>query len=110
MWTHQADLVRKQSEDWRIAGIASAMLCIGLAAALSMTISSRGITVHIFEIDSLANVGRSSFAGLIDAAAALELARRAKAPPRLMPSAFVQPEPIPRPPPATQATNVRAQR
>jgi predicted MFS family arabinose efflux permease len=42
VWTHQADLVRKQSEDWRIAGTASAMLCIGLAAALSMTISSRG--------------------------------------------------------------------
>jgi MFS family permease len=109
-WTHQADLVRKQGTDWRIAGAASGMLCISLAAALSMTISSRGIAVHILQIDSLANMGRSSIAGLIDGAAAFELARRAKAPPRLMPSAFVQPEPIPRPPPATQATNVRAQR
>ena len=109
-WTHQADLVRMQGTAWRIAAIASTVLCIGLAGALSMTISSREIAVHIFEIDSLPNMGRSSIAGLIDGPAVLELARRANAPPRLMPSAFVQPEPIPRPPPATQAINVRTQR
>jgi MFS family permease len=109
-WTHHADLVPKQGGDWRIAATASTVLCIGLAAALSMTISSRGIAVHVFEIDSLPNMGRSSIAGLIDGAAALEPTGPTKASPRLIPSAFVQPEPIPRPPPATQATNVRAQR
>jgi MFS family permease len=63
-WTRQAELARKQAADWRAAAATSAMLCIGLAAAVSMTTSRPAITVHIFEIDRLADIpvdrGRSS--------------------------------------------------
>ena len=49
-WTRHAELVRKQAVDWRFAAVASAMLCIGLAAALSTTMSRRAVAVHIFEL------------------------------------------------------------
>ena len=117
-WTRQAELVRKQVADWRLAAAASAMLCIGLAAALSTTVSRPAVAVHVFEVDRLvdipANDGRSSVAALIDAPAALELARSAVSPqeraPDLMRSALVRPNPIPRPSPATLASSARTQR
>jgi MFS family permease len=117
-WTRQAELVRKQVADWRLAAAASAMLCIGLAAALSTTVSRPAVAVHVFEVDRLvdipANDGRSSVAALIDAPAALELARSALSPqeraPDLMRSALVRPNPILRPSPATLASSARTQR
>ena len=117
-WTQHVELASKQAAGWRSAAAASAVLCIGLAAALSMTISRPEVAVHIFELDRLADVpasdGRSSVAALIDGRAALEPARRAKGPPwrspGLMGSAFARPEPTLRPSPTTLASNVRAQR
>jgi len=50
-WTQHAELVRKHALSWRLAASASAMLCIGLAAALSLTISRPAVAIHIFEID-----------------------------------------------------------
>ena len=65
-WTQHVELARKQAAGWRSAAAASAVLCIGLAAALSMTISRPAVAVHIFEVDRLADVpasdGRSSVA------------------------------------------------
>ena len=103
---------------WRSAAVASAVLCIGLAAALSMATSRAAIAVHIFEVDRSADVpasdGRSSVAALIDSRAALEPARRAKGPPWRSPgvigSVFVRPEPILRPSPDALASNVKVQR
>ena len=117
-WTQHVELVRKQALGWRLAAAASAMLCIGLTAALSMTISRPAVTVHIFEVDRSAQIaadrGRSSVAELVDDPAALEMTRFAEGPPLrapdLMRSAFVRPEPIVRPSPATLASSVRPQR
>jgi MFS family permease len=50
-WTQHVELVRKHALGWRLAATASAMLCIGLAAALSLTISRPAVAIHIFEID-----------------------------------------------------------
>jgi MFS family permease len=115
-WTHQARLVRKQAADWRLAAAASAMLCVSLAAALSMAISRPAVAVHIFEVDRLADIpadgGRLSVAAL-DGRVALKPAGRSKDPPwrfpGLMRSALVRPEPILRPSPAALASNVRVQ-
>ena len=48
-WTQHLDLARRQATSWRLAAVASAMLCLGLAAALSMTISQPAVAVHIIE-------------------------------------------------------------
>lgn len=48
-WEHRAEVVRQQASGWRFAAIASTMLCTGLTAALSMTISRPAVAVHIFE-------------------------------------------------------------
>ena len=117
-WTRHVELACKQAAGWRSAAAATAVLCIGLAAALSMTISSPEVAVHVFEVDRMADVpasdGRSSVAALIDGRDALEPARRAKGSPRrspgIMGSAFAPPKPTLRPSPTTLASNVRAQR
>jgi hypothetical protein len=117
-WTQHVELTSKQAAGWRSAAVASAMLCVGLAAALSMTISRPAVAVHIFKVDHLADIPasdrRSSVAAMIDGDATLELAGRAKRPPGgapdLVGSAFARPQPIVRPSPATLASNTRTQR
>jgi MFS family permease len=51
-WTQHAEVVRKQAAGWRFAAAALAMLCIGLTASLSMTISRPVVAVHILIDDS----------------------------------------------------------
>jgi hypothetical protein len=84
-WTQHVELASKQVAGWRSAAAASAVLCVGLAVILSMTISRPAVAVHIFEVDRLADipasVGRSGVATFIDRHAALEPARNAKDPP-----------------------------
>jgi MFS family permease len=117
-WTQHAELVRKQASGWRLAAAASAMLCIGLSAALSMTISRPAVAIHIFEVDQSAHIPadrcRSSIAGLIDGSSALDLARSAEGPPWRAPdlvrSAFARPDPIARPTLAAQTSNLKQQR
>jgi hypothetical protein len=117
-WTKHAKLVRHQAAGWRLAAAASAMLCIGLAAALSVTISRPAVAIHIFEVNRWADVpaggGRSSVAAQINDPAFLERVRSAEGPPwrapHLMRSAFVQPEPIVRPSEASPASSVRPRR
>ena len=117
-WAQHVELASKQAQGWQCAAAASAVLCIGLAAALSMTTSRAAIAIHVFEADHLADIppsdGGSSVAALIDGRAALESPSRSKGPPwrspDVMGSAFVRPEPILKPSPATLASNVRAQR
>jgi len=117
-WTQHAELVRNQAAGWRLAAAGSAILCIGLAAALSVTISRPAVAIHIFEVDRWAYVqagsGRSGVAAQINDPAFLELVRSAEGPPwrasDLMRSAFVQPEPIVRPSEASPASNVRPRR
>jgi hypothetical protein len=49
-WTHQADLVRRQRAAWAFAAAASAALCLGLAATLSITISRPAVALHVIEV------------------------------------------------------------
>ena len=49
-WTYQAELARRQRAAWAFAAAASAALCVGLAAALSMTISRPAVALHIIEL------------------------------------------------------------
>jgi hypothetical protein len=116
-WAQHVELASKQALGWRCAAAASTVLCIGLAAALSMTTSRAAIAIHVFEADHLADIppsdGGSSIATLIDRRAALESLSRSNGAPwqsaDIMRSAFVRPEPILKPPPATLTSNVRAQ-
>jgi hypothetical protein len=118
VWTRHVELASKQAAGWRSAAAASAVLCIGLGAALSMTIGGPAVAVHVFEVDRMADVpasdGRSSVAALIDGRDALEPVRRAKGPPwrspGIMGTAFAPSKPTLRPSPTTLASNVRAQR
>ena len=48
-WAQHLDLVRRQARSWRLAAVGSAMLFLGLAAALSTTISQPAVAVHILE-------------------------------------------------------------
>ena len=109
--THRAEHVRRQA-DWRLAAAASAVLCIGLAAVLSVTVTRPAIAVHVFEVDRssdfAANGGPSSLVALIDGRAAPEPGPRATDP--TWRSARVRPHPVDRPPPVTPASNARAQR
>ncbi len=117
-WTRHPELVRNQSAGWRLAAAASAMLCIGLTVALSMTISRPAVAVHIFEVDQSAHIPadrrHSSIAALIDDPSAIELARSAGGPPwpppALVRSAFARPDPIARPTLAAQTSNLKQQR
>ena len=49
-WTYQAELARGQRAAWRLAAAASAALCVGLAATLSMTISRPAVALHVIEL------------------------------------------------------------
>jgi len=83
-WTQHVELVRKHALGWRLAASASAMLCIGLAAALSLTISRPAVAIHIFEIDRSAHnpADRGRLSGeRVDHLPALELAPSADAAP-----------------------------
>ena len=117
-WTQHAELLRTQAAGWRLAAAASAVLCIGLAAALSMAISRPAVAVHIFEADQSAHSPvdrrRSSIAALFDESSAAELTdsveRTPWQAPDLMRSVFVPSEPIAGPSPATLASSARPQR
>jgi len=49
-WTYQADLARRQRAAWAFAAAASAALCVGLAATLSITISRPAVALHVIEL------------------------------------------------------------
>jgi MFS family permease len=49
-WTHQAEIARMQRAAWALAATASAVLCLGLAATLSMTISRPAVALHVIEL------------------------------------------------------------
>jgi MFS family permease len=49
-WTHQAEIARRQRAAWRFAAAASAALCAGLAATLSITISRPAVALHVIEL------------------------------------------------------------
>jgi hypothetical protein len=49
-WTYQAELARRQRAAWRFAAAASAALCVGLAATLSITISRPAVALHVIEL------------------------------------------------------------
>jgi MFS family permease len=49
-WIHQAEIARKQRATWRLAAAASAALCLGLAATLSLTIARPAIALHVIEL------------------------------------------------------------
>jgi len=55
-WTRHVELAHKHAVSWRLAASASAMLCISLAAALSLTISRSAVAIHIFKIDRSAHI------------------------------------------------------
>jgi MFS family permease len=115
-WTEHVGLVRKQALGWQLAATASALLCIGLTAALSMTINRPAVAVLIFEADRSAHApahqSRLSSAAHIDDPATLYMARSAVAPPwrapDFVPPVFLRPEPIVST--ATLASGVRPQR
>jgi type IV secretory pathway TrbF-like protein len=48
-WTYQAELARRQRAAWRFAATASMALCMGLAAALTMTITRPAVALHVIE-------------------------------------------------------------
>jgi MFS family permease len=80
-WTQYVELVRKHALGWRLAAAASVMLCIGLAAVLSMVTSRPAVAIHIFEIDRWAHMpaDQARLSGdLVDHLPALELARSAE--------------------------------
>ncbi|MFZ1102182.1 MAG: hypothetical protein WAN86_04950 [Hyphomicrobiaceae bacterium] len=49
-WTHQAEIARRQRAAWRFAAAASAVLCMGLTATLSMTVTRPAIALHVIEV------------------------------------------------------------
>jgi hypothetical protein len=49
-WIYQAELARRQRAAWAFAATASAALCLGLAATLSITISRPAIALHVIEL------------------------------------------------------------
>jgi MFS family permease len=49
-WTYQAELARRQRAAWAFAAAASAALCVGLAATLSITISRPAVALHVIEV------------------------------------------------------------
>lgn len=46
-------ILRKQCANWRLAAAASAGLCVGLIAALSMAISRPAVAIRVLEVDQL---------------------------------------------------------
>jgi MFS family permease len=59
-WRAHMERVRQQAMVWRLAATASAMLCMGLAVALSVTIRRPAVAVLVFEAD------RAALASLAD--------------------------------------------
>jgi hypothetical protein len=57
-WTHQAELARRQRAAWAFAAAASAALCVGLAATLSITISRPAIALHVIHLPAPAVLSR----------------------------------------------------
>jgi nitrate/nitrite transporter NarK len=55
-WTRQAELARSQTAAWRFAAAASAALCVGLAATLSMAISRPAVALHVIELSAPAGL------------------------------------------------------
>jgi hypothetical protein len=49
-WTYQADLARRQRAAWAFAAAASAALCMGLAATLSIAIARPAVALHVIEL------------------------------------------------------------
>jgi hypothetical protein len=100
------DLARRQVTSWRLAAAGSAMLCLGLAAALSTTISRPAFAVHILE----ANWSGRDLAGHAHSSDSLiEESRVMEGPPwqtSNLPSALMCPEPIVRPAPVMLAGSV----
>jgi MFS family permease len=49
-----AESMATQMAGWRLAAAVSAMLCVGLAAALSIAVSRPAVAVHVLEVDARA--------------------------------------------------------
>jgi MFS family permease len=49
-WTRQVEIARRQRAAWRLAAAASATLCLGLAATLSMAVSRPAVALHVIEL------------------------------------------------------------
>jgi MFS family permease len=107
-WGQHLDLARRQATSWRLAAAGSAMLFLGLAAALSTTISQPAVAVHILETSwsgrNLVDHPRSSVALIGESDGVTQ------APPwrtGSFPSALMWPEPIVKPMPVMLADSVR---
>jgi MFS family permease len=104
-WMQHAALVRQQARSWRLAAIGSLMLCVGLAAALSMSISRPALAIHIYEGHRVAQIPfdppRLDLATLRGHSLELQLARGAVP--------WRAPNPIMRPTPAMLVSTARSQ-
>jgi nitrate/nitrite transporter NarK len=49
-WTRQVEIAHRQRAAWRLAAAASATLCLGLAATLSMAVSRPAVALHVIEL------------------------------------------------------------
>ena len=65
-WTYQADLARRQRAAWAFAAAASAALCVGLAATLSMTISHPAVALHVIELRQINGPFKPNVSGGLD--------------------------------------------
>lgn len=78
---HSRIAQRHAAAGWRLATAASALLCFGLATALSKTIGAPSVTIHIVEIDHSLRVAAQrdhpTVPDLINGFAALQRDRRA---------------------------------
>jgi MFS family permease len=117
-WARHAD--RRQLASWRLATAATAMLCVGLTAALSTTLSRPAVAIHVFDFVlseyAPADGSRPAVATVNFEPAPVELARFARPPTKravethLKPSArreIARPAPISRPSPITMKENRR---
>jgi MFS family permease len=64
-WTQHVEHTRRQAKAWRLAAAASVVLCVGLAASLSLTWPRPAIALHVMESSSSARADR--FADLTNA-------------------------------------------
>jgi predicted MFS family arabinose efflux permease len=55
-WTRQVEIAHRQRAAWRLAAAASATLCLGLVAILSMAISRPAVALHVIELSPQAVV------------------------------------------------------
>jgi hypothetical protein len=49
-WTLQAEIARRQRAAWRLAAAASATLCLGVGATLSIAVSRPAVALHVIEL------------------------------------------------------------